>query len=98
MVSDASQDIGKPGLRVDIVEPRSLDEGVQNSGTLTTTVGSAKQPGLPTEWDTAQRPFGSVVREADPAIVEEACERIPAAEHVVDGPGEVMVAGQLAEL
>jgi hypothetical protein len=31
----AALDVGEPGLRVDIIEPGGLDEGVENSGALT---------------------------------------------------------------
>lgn len=47
---------------------------------------------------TAQRPFRGVVGNADAAIFEETGERVPAAQHVVDGLGEIVIARQLGEL
>ena len=35
---------------------------------LSSTIGAGKQPRLPSERDPAQRPFGSIVRQADPSI------------------------------
>ena len=34
MISDAGEDVGEQGLGVDVVEPRGLDEGVKDGGTL----------------------------------------------------------------
>src|SRR5215212_11940040 len=45
---------------------------------------------------TSQRPLGGVVREADPAVVQEPREGLPAGQHVVHGLGDRAVAGQLA--
>lgn len=98
VASDAGEDVGEPCLRVDVVEAGGLDERVEDGGALTAAVRAAEQPCLPPERHAAERPLGGVVRDADPAIVEEAGERIPAAQHVVDGFGEIMVARQLRVL
>jgi hypothetical protein len=45
-----------------------------------------------------QRSFGGVVREADAAIVQEACEGGPALEHIVHGLGQIVTAGELGAL
>ena len=80
---DAGQHVGQPGLRIDIVQARRLDQRVHEGGPLAAPVGAGKQPGLAPERDPAQRPFGRVVRQADAAVVEEAREGGPALEHVV---------------
>jgi len=98
MVGDTSKDIGQPGLRIDIVEPRGLDERVEDGRSLAAAIGSAEQPSLSAKRNAAQSPFCGVVGDADPTIVEEPGERIPAAQHVVYGLGEIMIAGQLGEL
>ncbi len=98
MIGDACQDIGKPGLRIDVVEPRGLDERLEHGGALTSTVGAAEQPCLPAEWHAAEGTFGGVVGQTYPAVVEEASKGDPAAQHVVYGLGEIMVARQLGEL
>ena len=92
MIGDAGEDIGKPCLRIDIVELGGLDERVDDSSTLPAAVGAAEQPCLAAERDAAQRALGGVVAEADAAIVEETGERVPALEHVEAGLGQIMAA------
>jgi hypothetical protein len=45
-VVDAREHVGKPGLRVDIVELGRHDQGRQDGSTLGTTIGAGEQPGL----------------------------------------------------
>ena len=70
----AVEHIGEPGLRIDIVQPRGLDQRVEDGGALTAAIGSAEQPGLATERHAAQRPFCRVVGQADAPVIEEAGE------------------------
>src|SRR3546814_8615760 len=81
MSGDAREDIGQPRLRIDIVEPGRLDQRVEHGRALSAAVGTAEQPCLAAKRHTAQRPLGSVVRDADPAIIEEPGEGTPAPEH-----------------
>ncbi len=98
MLSNASEYIGEPSLRIDVVQPGSLDQGVEDGSPLAATIGAAEQPGLPAEWHAAQRTFGGVVGQADPAVVEEAGEGIPAPQYVIDSLGEVVIARPADEL
>ena len=98
MLCDARKDIGQPGLRIDIVKTGGLDQRVKHGGALSTAIGAAEQPGLAPEGHAAQRPFGRVVREADPAIAQEPGEGIPAPEHVVYRLSQIVAARQLREL
>ena len=43
-LGDATEDIGEPSLRVDVVELSSDDEGVHRRGPLAAAVGAAEQP------------------------------------------------------
>lgn len=70
-VSDAGEDFGKPGLRVDVVHLGGDDLGVHQRRTLAAAVGSGGQPRLASESDAAQRPLGGVVGQADPSVVVE---------------------------
>jgi hypothetical protein len=54
MLGDASQDIGEPGLRINIVHFGGNDEAVHHRGPLAATIGAAEQPRLPTQ---SNRPF-----------------------------------------
>ena len=60
-----------------------LDEAVHRRRPHAAAVGAGEQPRLPAQSDTAQCPFGGVVRKADAAVVEEAGEEVPAPEHVI---------------
>ena len=71
MLRDAREDIGQPGLRIDVVETGGLDQRVKHGGALSAAIGAAEQPGLAPEGHAAQRPFGRVVREADPAAARQ---------------------------
>lgn len=76
VVGDARKHVGEPSLRVDGVESGGLDERVEDGGALAAPVRAAEQPRLAAERHAAQRPLGGVVRDADPAIVEEAREGV----------------------
>lgn len=56
--------------------------------------GSGEGPIAPSQGDAAQRSFGGVVAEADPAIVEEAGKVGPAPEHVIHGLQDLGGAGE----
>jgi len=38
------QHVGKPGLRINVVEPTGLDQRQHDCGTLTTAIGAGEQP------------------------------------------------------
>lgn len=84
-VGNAREDIGEPGLGVDVVELGGVDEAEHDRGALAPAVGSAEEPRLPAQGHTSQGALGAVVRKADAAIVKECGERLPVAEHVVHG-------------
>ena len=84
MIGQAGEDVGEPGLRVDAVELGGFDERVHGGRTFATAIGAGEGPVVAADGDAAQRPLGSVVGEADPAISQEAVERGPALEGVVD--------------
>ena len=48
------------------------------------SIGAGEEPCLATKGKSSQGPLRRIVREADPAIVEEADEALPASQHVVD--------------
>ena len=79
VIGDAGEDVGEPGLRVDVVELGGDDQGVHEGGALTAAIGAGEEPGLAAEGDAAQRALGGVVGQADAAVVEEAGEARPSA-------------------
>ena len=51
VIVDAGEHVGKPGLRIDVVEPRGLDQRVHHRGPLAAAIGAGEQPGLASERD-----------------------------------------------
>jgi len=106
MIWQPGEYVGEPGLRIDIVELGGLDQRVDGRSPAATFVGAGEGPVLAADGDGAQLAFGGIVGHAEPAVVEEAGEHLPALEAVVDRPGgllgwvdfSVVKAGELAAL
>jgi hypothetical protein len=94
VIGEAAQHVFEPRLRVDVVELGGGDERVDRGCTLTSAVGTREQPIAPSEGDAAQCSFGGVVRQANPAVVEEADEGGPALQHVLHRLGDLVVPGE----
>ena len=94
MLGDASEHVGEPGLRIDVVHLRRDDQGVHEGGSVTAAVGAGEQPSLPAEGDAAQGPLGGIVGQTDPAVFEEPGKAWPSLEHVVHGLGDRRMAGE----
>lgn len=45
----SGEDVGEPGLRVDIVHLGADDQAVENGRALSAAIGTAEQPGLSSE-------------------------------------------------
>ena len=75
MIGDAREDVGEPGLRIDIVELRGLDQRVDDGRALPAAIGPAEQPCLATERNAAERALCGVVKghSARDAQVSPAC-------------------------
>ena len=98
MIRQPREDIGEPGLRVDVVELGGLDERVDRGGASATFVGAGEGPVVATDRDAAQRPLGGIVGDAKATVIEEARERGPALETVVDRLGGLVLCGELGAL
>lgn len=88
-ISDPLEDLGQPGLWVDVVELSRADQRVEGGCALTTAVGAAEEPCLSPEGDAAQCALRGIVRRTDPSILEEPGEGRPALEHVIHGLGDL---------
>ena len=95
MIGQPGEDFGEPCLRVDVVELGGLDQCVDGGGTAAALVGAGEGPVLAADGHGAQLAFGGVVGHAQPAIVDEAREHLPALEAVVDRLGGLALAGEL---
>lgn len=70
-IGDAGDDVGEPGLRVDVVQLCGADQGIHEGGALPAALGPREEPGLPSEGHAAERSFGGIVGQADTAILKE---------------------------
>jgi hypothetical protein len=64
VIGDAGEDVGEPGLRIDVVQLRGHEQGCDRRGAVGTPVGAGEQPGFSSEGEAAQRALGRVVEEA----------------------------------
>ena len=71
MVIDPRQHIGEEDLRVEAEELGCLDERHRVGDDLATSIGAGEEEVLSSQSDRAQRPFGGIVIDRDPAIIEE---------------------------
>ena len=78
-VGHAGQHVGEPGQRIDVIELCSRNQRHHRRSTLGAPLRSGKQPRLAAQRKAAQRPLGSVVRQADPAIIHESRQTGPSA-------------------
>ena len=53
VLGDARQDIGQPGLRIDVVHLGGDDQAVHGGGPLTAAVGTGEQPRFSAQSNTA---------------------------------------------
>ncbi len=98
MIGQTREHVGEPSPWIDVVKLRGFDEGVDRSRAFATGVGTGEGPFVASDRDTAQRALGGIVREAEPAVVEEARERGPSIERVGDRLGEIGLGGELRAL
>jgi hypothetical protein len=87
----AGQHVSKPSLGIDVVHLASCDQGIDGGGTMATSVRAGAGPVSPSDRHAPQRSFSGVVRKTDAAIVEEASERFPAVEELVDRFGGIVL-------
>src|SRR5262245_25876289 len=94
MILQAREDVGEPGLWIDIVEPGGVDQRVDRGGALSAGVGAREGPVLASRDGRTDLPLGRIVGHAQAAIVEEAGERYPAGEAVGDGFAGLALTGE----
>jgi beta-N-acetylhexosaminidase len=76
----AGVDVGEPGERIDVIELGRHDQRRHGRCPVGSALGTGEQPRLSSKSKAAQRSFGGVVRQADPAVLEEAGKAVPAAQ------------------
>ena len=98
VIREPRENLGEPGLWVDVVEATGLDKRVDRRCATPSFIGSREGPVAAPHGDVAQGPFRGVVRQADSSIVEEAGEGRPAGEHVADRLGDLVLGREPPQL
>src|SRR5215207_7297932 len=62
MIGPAAENLGEPSLRVDAVQLRSFDQRVHGGRAFAPAIGAGEGPVVATDRDSAQRPFGGVIK------------------------------------
>jgi hypothetical protein len=88
VIGDAGEHVAEPGFRVEAVELGGFDQGVEGRSAITAGVGAGEEVVLPAEGQRPDLPFGGVVVDLQPPVVEVAAERRPEGAGVADGGGE----------
>lgn len=91
---DAREHVGQPGQRIDIVELCRRNERGHGGCPGSAAFGTGEEPRFSSQSEASERPLGSIVREANSAVVEEAREAIPAPEQIIDRLDDRGRAGQ----
>src|SRR5512132_3555778 len=68
---DAGEHVAEPGFWVEAVELGGFDQGVEGRGAFAAGVGAGKEVVLPAEGQWPNLPFGGVVVDLQPTVVEE---------------------------
>ena len=71
------EDVPQVGFRIQAVELGRADQAVDRRGALAAAVGAGEEIVFSSQSDRAQRAFGGVIVDLDPAVVAEAGERFP---------------------
>ena len=70
-VGDPGEHVGKPGLRVDVVELSRHDQGGHDGSTLGTTIGAGEQPGFAAQSKAAKALSAALlVRQTLPSLMK----------------------------
>lgn len=93
MVGDTGQHVGEPGAGIDVVQLGGGDERIHRRGAFAAAIAAGEHPCLSAKRHAAQLPLGCVVRQADPAVSQEAAEGVPAGQHVVHRLGHLGMTG-----
>src|ERR1700734_1775403 len=77
MVLQAGEDIGEPGVRIDVIDPGGVDQGIDRSSAATTFIRACEGPVMATDSNWSDLPLGGIVGHAQPPVVEEARQSDP---------------------
>ena len=98
VVGDAGEHVAEVGFWIEAVELGGLDQGIEGGGAIAAGVGPGKKVVFPAEGQRPDLPFGGVVVDLQPPVVEVAPERRPEVAGVADGGGELAFSRQLRRI
>ena len=98
MVLQASEDIGEPGVRIDVVDPGGVDQRIDRGSAAATFIRACEGPVVATDSNWPDLPLGGIVGHAQPPIVEEARQRRPSGQAIGAGFADVALSGELCAL
>ena len=98
VVGDAFEDLGEPGLGVDIVEPGGLDQGVGDGGGLAATRRAHEEIVLPAQGDRPHRAFGRVVVDLEEAVLDIGPQALEPGQRMADRRRQRGLGGDLRQL
>ena len=78
VIGDAGENVAEIGFGINGVELAGFDEGVDGSGAIAAPVGSSKEIVLAAKGNAPDGALSGVVVNLDTAIMNEACECLPA--------------------
>jgi hypothetical protein len=88
VVLQAGEDVGEPSVRIDVIDPGGVDQGVDRSRAATSFIGTRERPVVATDGNWPDLPLGGIVGDAQPPIVEEARQGDPSGQAIGDGFAE----------
>ena len=97
VISDAREDVGQVGLRIDAVHPACFDKGVHAGRTLSACVGATEEIVLPAEDRTSHAALGGIVSHLETAVDDVAGQRRPARQGIADRLCQRAFAAHLAQ-
>lgn len=98
LIVDLGEDVGEPGLGIDVVELCGDDGGIHVGRTLAAPIGTGEQPGFPAQGDAALCAFGDIVGQADPSVGEEPGKTLRPAQDIGHGCGNGVFFDRRAQL
>jgi len=91
MIGEEGEHIAEPSLGIDVVHATGADQAVHDGHALPATVVTAKHAAISYTSYPSEGPLGGIVGEADGAIAQKKSEAVPAASHVIDRLGDLIV-------
>src|SRR5579863_9561520 len=98
MILKASEDVGEPGMRIDIVDRGGVDQGIDRGSAATTLIRTSEGPVMATDSNWPDLPFSRIVGHAQSPIVDEARQSDPSSQAIGNGFADLALSRELCAL